>query len=326
MNVKRCTRCVMPETVPGVTYDEDGVCNYCLSYSPADVIGKEALDEIVESLRGKGAAYDCIVPISGGRDSTYVLYAARALYDLRTLAVHYNSEFVEEQSIANIRNACDALDCELISVRSKRDIATKMVRANLKTPTTAESIAFCAACNYGYHAAPYRLAVEHQVPMIWWGVTKDEALIGDMVKEARRSMSGKKSKYLKLFRPSFYAGQFHRVRQRMEFRVPGNSIFSRAHAKLNADGIREFSLFRFIRWDREEIEDAIINKLGWRKPPGYLSTWRTDCKLHVVKDLRCFKTCGCSSSCWGYTKLHQRRPDDAGRSAPTRRARHRPLR
>ena len=101
----------MPVTVPGITFDEKGICSYCLSYQQEYSLGREALEDIIASSRNINNQYDCIVPLSGGRDSTFVLYAAKALYDLKVLAVSYDNEFRIEQALVNMQNACKILTC-----------------------------------------------------------------------------------------------------------------------------------------------------------------------------------------------------------------------
>ena len=97
--MKRCTQCIMPETVPGITFDNDGICSFCQSYQKETYLGQKKLDQIVATAKSRNNKYDCIVPLSGGRDSTYVLYVARAIYDLKVLAVNYDNEFRNPQEI-----------------------------------------------------------------------------------------------------------------------------------------------------------------------------------------------------------------------------------
>ena len=70
--MKRCSRCLLPETYPNIRYNEEGVCNYCLSYTPVEYKGEEKLEELLGFYRDRGVKYDydCVVGVSGGRDST----------------------------------------------------------------------------------------------------------------------------------------------------------------------------------------------------------------------------------------------------------------
>ena len=78
---KRCKRCIMPAEYPGITFDSGGVCNHCvqsnadIGKNKADQLGRDELIELVRSA-GRNGQYDCVIPLSGGKDSTYVLYHA----------------------------------------------------------------------------------------------------------------------------------------------------------------------------------------------------------------------------------------------------------
>ena len=64
--MRRCTTCILPETFPGITFNAEGVCNYCLAYEPVKVRGEQELENVLARYRNKGEKYDCIAPISGG--------------------------------------------------------------------------------------------------------------------------------------------------------------------------------------------------------------------------------------------------------------------
>ena len=125
--MKRCTQCIMTDTVPGITFDDQGLCSYCRDFKKETYIGKEKLDAIVADAKGKGQPYDCVVPLSGGRDSAYVLYLARKVYDLKVLAVNYNNEFQNPQALKNMQNACQRLAADFVSVRSRNSIARELM-------------------------------------------------------------------------------------------------------------------------------------------------------------------------------------------------------
>ena len=83
-----CSKCVLPSTTPGIHFDENGVCNYCSSYEPMKVKGEEELIEILNGYRAQKNRYDCIICISGGRDSTYTLWKLVHDYGMNVLAVN----------------------------------------------------------------------------------------------------------------------------------------------------------------------------------------------------------------------------------------------
>lgn len=125
MEYKRCTRCVMDnESDPTIKFDAEGHCNYCndvlarrnSEYFPNEE-GKKKLDEMMAMLKneGKGKKYDCIVGVSGGLDSSYVIYLGYQ-YGLRMLAVHIDDGLDTEIAKRNIKNLCDKAKVELINI------------------------------------------------------------------------------------------------------------------------------------------------------------------------------------------------------------------
>ena len=100
MEYKICSRCIIDTTVPGVTFDIKGECNFCRLHDKLDKRysldeeGRDRLEKLIESIKkaGRNKRYDCIVGISGGRDSTYTLYLVKKM-GLRPLAVHFNDGF-----------------------------------------------------------------------------------------------------------------------------------------------------------------------------------------------------------------------------------------
>ena len=99
--LKKCTRCGLPETYETIEFDGDGVCNICNGHSFRDEqidwdARKLMLDDLVEEYRGKHD-YDCILPFSGGKDSTYTLWYLVKHYKLKPLVVQFNHGFMREQ-------------------------------------------------------------------------------------------------------------------------------------------------------------------------------------------------------------------------------------
>lgn len=302
--MKRCQRCIMPETVPGVTFNRDGICDYCLNYQKERYFGKEGLEKIIASIIKEENEYDCIVPLSGGRDSTYILYMAKAIYNLKVLAVSYDNEFRIDQALINMKNACQRLNVDFISVRSKRGIAQKIVKSSIRSSISPKRLGICQACSYGYRSVTYRAAEKYKVPLILWGESQAEAT-QDMEKKAFEALSLKeKSRFAKLLNPNYYEAKLFLWLQRAEFHVPGNNIFCiTGRPILKNNNIREVRVFDYILWDREKIKETIMRELGWEKSYGQVSSWRTDCMLHSLVNYVYFKQFGCTKDCFGYCNM-----------------------
>jgi len=121
VNVKVCTRCIYDERVSAISFDEEGVCNYCHQidslveqYGTGLDKGNSQFQDIVSEIKqaGKGKKYDCVIGVSGGTDSSYMVYLAKE-WGLRPLAVHYDNTWNSAIATQNIRKVLTALDVDL---------------------------------------------------------------------------------------------------------------------------------------------------------------------------------------------------------------------
>jgi N-acetyl sugar amidotransferase len=119
--LKVCSRCIYDERVAAISFDEAGVCNYChqvdrlrREYATGTDTGRRQFEKIVEDIRrvGHGKRYDCVVGVSGGTDSSYLVYLAKQ-WGLRPLAVHYDNTWNTAISTQNIFKVLKALDVDL---------------------------------------------------------------------------------------------------------------------------------------------------------------------------------------------------------------------
>ena len=103
-NLRRCVRCTLPETHETIIFDEDGVCNVCKNFEKKKkinwMIKHKELDKLIEKNRGKGT-YDCIVPFSGGKDSTFTLWYIVKKLKLRPLVVSFDHGFYRPRTLEN---------------------------------------------------------------------------------------------------------------------------------------------------------------------------------------------------------------------------------
>ncbi len=121
-DIRICSRCIYDERVPAITFDEDGVCNYCHQvdglieqYGTGLPKGEELLAGIIDTIKreGRNKRYDCVIGVSGGTDSSYMLYLAKKVWGLRPLAVHYDNTWNTAISTQNIRLMLSQLDIDL---------------------------------------------------------------------------------------------------------------------------------------------------------------------------------------------------------------------
>jgi len=119
----RCSRCILDSTVADIWFDQKDECKYCKIHDELEIIhpinneSHDSLLQIIKKIKknGKRQKYDCIVGVSGGRDSTYTLLTAKRL-GLRPLAVHFDNGWNSEISVKNIKKACEKLNVDLVTI------------------------------------------------------------------------------------------------------------------------------------------------------------------------------------------------------------------
>lgn len=167
---KQCTRCLMDSTVPGVHFDADGVCSYCRMQErlermfPIGDEGQRILQDMAGRIRraGKGKPYDCVVGVSGGRDTSYCLYYAKEKMGLRPLAVHFDNGWDSDVAKTNLARICDGLDVDLHTIimdwPDSRELTNCTIRACVPYIDLTDDI--------GIASALYRTAAKEGVRYI----------------------------------------------------------------------------------------------------------------------------------------------------------------
>ncbi|WP_375437291.1 N-acetyl sugar amidotransferase [uncultured Hymenobacter sp.] len=145
---QRCTRCIMDTTVPGITFDGQGECNFCEVHShmdrafPLGEAGRRKVQEIATDIKrlGRGKKYDCVLGVSGGRDSSFTLWYCVVKLGLRPLAVHFNDGFGNPVAGENMVKACHKLGVEMRTItsdwRESKDLKIAFLKAS--TPDMEE--------------------------------------------------------------------------------------------------------------------------------------------------------------------------------------------
>lgn len=158
-NIKICSRCIYDERVSYIRFDDKGVCNYCHQiddlqgqYETGREKGENEFLSIVEKIKqsGKGKKYDCIVGLSGGTDSSYMLYLAKK-HGLRPLAVHYDNTWNSAISTENIRKMVTKLDVDLytyvVDNKESDDIFRSFFYADVAEIEAATDLGFAEVFN-----------------------------------------------------------------------------------------------------------------------------------------------------------------------------------
>jgi hypothetical protein len=285
----------MPDSYPGISLDQDGVCNLCHDFKKKEPLGEELLLESLSSK--KGERYDCIVGISGGKDSCYVAYLAKEKYKLRALAVFYDSPFYCDLARENVSRVCKKLNMDLKTVASKDDLEYRLLQNHIiSVGATGTSWGMCRFCHYGIDAVIYSVAREMKIPFNLTGVTKYERWNPGDRKQIMMNRV-KKLPINDLLRFLYYQSKAYLllVSQRRQFRMPCNSLLDVYKAPTKpSNGPVTINLFEYVRWDPGVIEKTLMEKTGWIKPKGSIS-WGYDCSLEPFLDYTYKKEFGIST-------------------------------
>lgn len=177
--MKRCVRCVLPETFPGIQLDEEQVCQFCRQIPDAEQRGRhlarlvgrfERLSDRVRQRPG----YHCVVSWSGGWASTYALYVLRRRYDLRVLAFTLDNGFLAPSVFSNTRRISEHLDIDHVIIKPRFELLRRVFVAPTDPsgypPKALErGSSICNSCAALIRGAGLRLALEYRSPMLAYG-------------------------------------------------------------------------------------------------------------------------------------------------------------
>jgi N-acetyl sugar amidotransferase len=256
--IQICTRCVSDTTMSEIEFDDNGVCNFCKLHDrfvemyPLGEKGQKIINNLINQIKedGKGKPYDCIIGLSGGADSTYLLYWA-VKQGLRPLAVSFDNGWSTDIAVRNIRNATDHLGVELHTIIADWEEMKDLQRAFLKasvsdadapTDYAIYSVLYTEAINAGvkYSLNGHSFRAEGSVPKSW------SYFDGRYVKSVLKKHGTLKK--IQSF-PLMSLSQFVYY-----------SLFKK---------IRDVRVFDYIEYNKAEAKKIIARELGWEDYGGH---------------------------------------------------------
>jgi len=164
--MKYCKICLYPDTKPDLTFDSEGVCSACRAYEARGKVDwkarEEEFHELVNWAKGKHAEYDCIIPVSGGKDSFY--QTVKALdYGLKPLLVNARTDFLTELGRDNL-DSISSIGADFLQVVPDQSLRYRICKYTLET---------VGDISWPEHVSiftiPVRVAIEKRIPLILWG-------------------------------------------------------------------------------------------------------------------------------------------------------------
>ncbi len=283
--MKRCNRCLLPETQETITYDSEGICNVCRQHeTKKEKIDwknrKEELIELLNQYKG-GYDYDCIVPYSGGKDSTFTLYTLVKEFGLKPLVVCFDHGFLRPKLRQNTERTMKKLGVDYLHFRPNWQIVKKLMKEALIRKGD-----FCWHCHTGIFAFPMQIAIKFKVPLIIWGEPSAEYT----------------SYYDYDEKEEVDERRFHRVTNLgitaedmigfLDRSVSERDLLPFTYPKLKdlkELKVRSICLGSYIPWDTKKNSELIKKELGWEGnvvegvPPGY-EYEKIECWFQGIRD------------------------------------------
>ncbi len=319
MNLKRCVKCILPETFPGIKYDEHGVCNYCNEHRPVEVLGEDKLEAKLAKIRNKGAKYDVIVPISGGRDSSFVLHQMVKKYKMRVLALTVDSGFILPEGLGNIKTVTKALNVPHVWLRDEKKIKTAQqncvikFQGWLKKPSINTIVPVLNAGDKTMNLRMARYAKRNHIPLVMGG-----NYVGNCSFEEEHwkrgfmgvfpndrgtfTTSAKMKLVFQLFLKEYLANPYNLKWAIFKEYFTGGLVYF--FEKLFRPKDVEFlGFWDYIYWKEKEVESTVITQLGWKGALDHTTTWRIDDSAYPLLNYLYLKLVGFTEHDEMYSKM-----------------------
>jgi N-acetyl sugar amidotransferase len=290
LSLKSCVRCGLPETYETIEFDSAGVCNICLN----QVFKKESIDwdsrsvqlqELAEKFRGK-YDYDCIVPFSGGKDSTFTLWYIVRKLKLKPLVVQFNHGFMRATLLKNNERTFKKLGVDVLSFTPKWNVVRLLMKESFLRKGD-----FCWHCHTGIFSYPMHVALRYKVPLVFWGEPSAEytAYYDYKSNEIEKVDELRFNKFVNLGLTGEDMREILAGQPDLDPRDLDPYIYP-AVDLLNELQYQSVALGSFIPWDVKENYEIIKSELGWEgdevegMPPGLYPYEKIECYMQGSRD------------------------------------------
>ena len=280
IKVKRCKKCILPETYPFLELDDSGVCRYCREYKISSVLGEDVLKEKIKKYKSKDGNPDCIVALSGGRDSCYGLHYIKKVLGMNPIAFTYDWGMVNDLARRNCARICGELGVEHIirtpNIAIKRSNIRKNVTAWLRRPELGMIPLFMAG-DKAFHKYARQLKKETGIKLVFFcagnemencpykfgfsGIRNDDS---DNILTGLKFLN--KFKLIKYYITNFLLNPSY---------LNSSLIDSAAafwHTFIEKDD--SIYLYKYLEWREDKVVNTIKEKYNWEMASDTKTTWR----------------------------------------------------
>lgn len=196
--MRRCKKCIIPEGYKNIRIDNEGVCEFCKH----EFIRLRSLEEFKNFFFAKKGKFDCLIPVSGGKDSMFMLYYAVKKLNLNPLVLYYKSGFQTKIAQNNVLKACKKLNIPLIIKKANPKLQNALLRCVLRI-SEIRGIFFntCLNCEVIIRWLSISVARKYKIPVVLWGSsfidTRD-------TEEYKKYLEGKSDLIRRIFKRESY--------------------------------------------------------------------------------------------------------------------------
>ena len=277
--LKRCKRCILTETMPFISFDKSGICNYCKNYKLKNI--PRPIDELKELISPykKKKINDCVIPFSGGRDSTYALHIATKELGLNPITFTYDWGMITDLGRRNISRMCSKLNVENIiyaeNISKKRNYIKKNLTAWLKSPHLGMVSILTAGDKYFFKYVD-TVKTQTGIKLNLWGINPLETT------HFKSGFLGIKPDHINdgVYINNFFKQmKYQALRFKQMVKNPGylnSSILDNLIGEYYRSFKKKtdyFHIFDYFTWDENKIED-ILDLYDWERAPDTNASWR----------------------------------------------------
>lgn len=251
-----CSRCLYPENHPlNIIFNEDGVCSGCIVHEEKNSLDWNSrfdkLKNIVDTYRNiSNTNYDCIIPVSGARDSFFIVHTVKNVLGMNPLLVTYNKHYNTDVGVRNLAKLRIAFDCDIMTLTVNPESVKKLTRASIR-----QMGSIYWHCLAGQSVFPVQVAVKFKIPLIIWGVHQgiDQVGMFSHLDEVEMTRKYRKEHDLMGFEAEDFINEFDGITEQdiVQYKYPDDEEIERI-------GVRGIYLNNYIQWDTKAQHEEMI--------------------------------------------------------------------
>ena len=294
-----CKRCLYPSNHPyGMIFDDDGICMGCRVHEEKDEFDWKERFKMLEKIAHTNSKimgnknFDCIIPVTGGGDSYFIVHTVKNILGMNPLLVNYNSHYNTKIGIRNLANLSTVFDCDIVTSTLSPNHVKKITKQTLQ-----QYVSMYWQVLAGYTTFPVQTAIRFRIPLIIWGVHpwSEQTGMFSHLDEVEMSHRCRKEHALMGITAEDLVNEKSKVTRSdvQPYIYPYDN-------ELEKVGVRGIYLSNYIRWDSKAQHELMIDEYGYE-------TSQMQRTFNNYEDVHCFHSAGIHDYIkylkYGYSKV-----------------------